>query len=237
MCLLFSRMAHLGLLKAWLRGEELFDKTDKFMDVHYEAEDYKVPQAGNMLAVGDSAVGPGHEDPSLPCPSSASAAAASVTHSSIAPVCFSQPPVSENKVDCWTGEDKLFPTSDANSLQQDACSVTSRSSSQSPGSSSTACVSPYTPTSVSLCPSSTAPLISQGSLGTPGLSALCQEEAAEAAHAHKRDRPGSPWLEEAKKLRSDLPPCRICAGRASGFHYGVNTCEACKVSGLHHSPG
>jgi Zinc finger, C4 type (two domains) len=26
-----------------------------------------------------------------------------------------------------------------------------------------------------------------------------------------------------------LPPCRICAEKASGFHYGVNTCEACKV--------
>ncbi|KAI0228749.1 Nuclear hormone receptor E75 [Lamellibrachia satsuma] len=25
-----------------------------------------------------------------------------------------------------------------------------------------------------------------------------------------------------------LPPCRICSERASGFHYGVNTCEACK---------
>lgn len=27
-----------------------------------------------------------------------------------------------------------------------------------------------------------------------------------------------------------LPPCRICGEKASGFHYGVNTCEACKVS-------
>ena len=26
-----------------------------------------------------------------------------------------------------------------------------------------------------------------------------------------------------------LPPCRICSEKASGFHYGVNTCEACKV--------
>ncbi|XP_063423537.1 peroxisome proliferator-activated receptor gamma-like [Mytilus trossulus] len=25
-----------------------------------------------------------------------------------------------------------------------------------------------------------------------------------------------------------LPPCRICTRKASGFHYGVNTCEACK---------
>lgn len=26
-----------------------------------------------------------------------------------------------------------------------------------------------------------------------------------------------------------LPPCRVCGDKASGFHYGVNTCEACKV--------
>lgn len=26
-----------------------------------------------------------------------------------------------------------------------------------------------------------------------------------------------------------LPPCRICGKAASGIHYGVNSCEACKV--------
>ncbi|RUS87248.1 hypothetical protein EGW08_005000 [Elysia chlorotica] len=38
-----------------------------------------------------------------------------------------------------------------------------------------------------------------------------------------------------KILKSDdadkhlqLPPCRVCEGPAGGFHYGVNTCEACK---------
>ena len=34
---------------------------------------------------------------------------------------------------------------------------------------------------------------------------------------------GVPWSEHP------LPPCRICGDRASGFHYGANTCEACKV--------
>lgn len=31
------------------------------------------------------------------------------------------------------------------------------------------------------------------------------------------------------KTQQYLPPCRICGEKASGFHYGVNTCEACKV--------
>ena len=28
---------------------------------------------------------------------------------------------------------------------------------------------------------------------------------------------------------STLPPCDICGHKASGLHYGVNSCEACKV--------
>ena len=27
-----------------------------------------------------------------------------------------------------------------------------------------------------------------------------------------------------------LPPCRVCGAQATGYHYGANTCEACKVS-------
>ncbi len=26
-----------------------------------------------------------------------------------------------------------------------------------------------------------------------------------------------------------LPPCQVCGDNASGYHYGANTCEACKV--------
>ena len=29
------------------------------------------------------------------------------------------------------------------------------------------------------------------------------------------------------------PNCLICHGKGSGLHYGVNTCNACKVCNLH----
>ena len=34
---------------------------------------------------------------------------------------------------------------------------------------------------------------------------------------------------EYRKTTPMLPPCRVCGEKASGLHYGVNTCEACKV--------
>ena len=33
----------------------------------------------------------------------------------------------------------------------------------------------------------------------------------------------------SKATQPMLPPCRVCADQATGYHYGVNTCEACKV--------
>lgn len=34
---------------------------------------------------------------------------------------------------------------------------------------------------------------------------------------------------QVSKQTNLLPPCRVCGDKASGFHYGANTCEACKV--------
>lgn len=33
-----------------------------------------------------------------------------------------------------------------------------------------------------------------------------------------------------------LPPCKVCSGVATGYHFGVITCEACKVSEPSHEP-
>ncbi len=41
----------------------------------------------------------------------------------------------------------------------------------------------------------------------------------------ERRRRASPWKYEPIQLR----PCEVCGERATGFHFGVISCEACKV--------
>ena len=43
------------------------------------------------------------------------------------------------------------------------------------------------------------------------------------------DNATEPRKKSKSKWVSTLPPCRVCAEPSSGLHYGVNTCDACKV--------
>jgi len=43
------------------------------------------------------------------------------------------------------------------------------------------------------------------------------------------DQLNKPHCKQQSVTEPMLPPCRICSEKASGFHYGANTCEACKV--------
>ena len=44
----------------------------------------------------------------------------------------------------------------------------------------------------------------------------------------KQTKEGRRRTPRPTSANNSLPPCRICADAASGFHYGVNSCEACK---------
>lgn len=53
----------------------------------------------------------------------------------------------------------------------------------------------------------------------------CSEISSEPLKQKRKKR--DKYIPDAVPL--ELPPCRICGKKASGNHYGVNSCEACKV--------
>ena len=47
------------------------------------------------------------------------------------------------------------------------------------------------------------------------------------SNGYDQDGPSSRKYDPANQV---LPPCKVCGQKGTGFHYGVNTCEPCKVS-------
>jgi hypothetical protein len=55
------------------------------------------------------------------------------------------------------------------------------------------------------------------------------EQAVSCDSTQTASGTGGAKFKQASKQTNLLPPCRVCGDKASGFHYGANTCEACKV--------
>ena len=62
--------------------------------------------------------------------------------------------------------------------------------------------------------------------GAQATSEDIKETRVEKLKADKAQKP-SPRRNWIKSY--ELPPCKVCGGKGTGFHYGVNSCESCKV--------
>lgn len=58
--------------------------------------------------------------------------------------------------------------------------------------------------------------------------ARCSPDVEKSSVTEKNPSDGS-GIKTDSSSQPSLPPCRVCLGKASGLHYGFNTCEACKV--------
>ena len=63
----------------------------------------------------------------------------------------------------------------------------------------------------------------------------CELDTAISLDQFTCENDTTPVSEESNGRRKwektyELPACRVCGRKGSGLHYGVNTCEACKVN-------
>ncbi|XP_076450705.1 retinoic acid receptor gamma-like isoform X2 [Babylonia areolata] len=91
------------------------------------------------------------------------------------------------------------------------------------------------PAAFTFTPSPAKPVTPEASPLSPPVTIKCEEDSSFPGSPQCRQskphlglqagRPASPGKTVSGSL---LPPCKICLDKASGFHYGLNTCEACK---------
>ena len=90
-----------------------------------------------------------------------------------------------------------------------------------------------------ISPNTSPPLNSEHAVSTTKLSPLLlppspfQSTSSNSSTASPGGLPhGGEGLSKRYKYEPILPPCQVCGDNASGYHYGANTCEACKVGFL-----
>ena len=55
------------------------------------------------------------------------------------------------------------------------------------------------------------------------------DQTSVSSTTRKQPKKKAPRTGSAPYATVPLPPCKICGGNSTGYHFGAITCEACKV--------